>query len=500
MFIRAVHKSQKKKIKASDKPTFDFLMKELVRCFGEGVKTSDVGYYDEDQEFIRITNDEDLEICIEETQFKNKGKDVLTVEVHVVTGDENSETQSISRSFIAAPLLETTKSDIEDWRVIDKKSPTQSMLAEQEPLLDASQSKILNQEPSIFEDESQSEQDQTMEIEIEHKTPKYTNETQEDVIIDMKFTGKPEELERIQQSVIHQFAPHAGFEIERCEVLTKRAFPVEVEPEENDSILDGSQMSHMSTQLKDEIETLIEEKLKRLSLYKDNECSFAKKNTPKVISSGNYNHGFVSCDNCQKYISGCARFKSLTKYDYDLCETCEATGIHPEPMIKIREPLNHGKGLKLNSHFEYLAGLFKNQPEPLICHRAATTFNTNAQDKITLINNAVKTMRDSVNKCASKMDIEPIAAKPKPTLCHIRKALPKQEEAKVEEKKEAEFTNIFKPAAEEKSAINIDTHPLLQNMSRMFPSVDTRVINEFLHKNVGLSFEEVINKFLDTKL
>lgn len=492
MFIRAVHKGQKKKIKASDKPSFEFLQKELVRCFGEAAKSAAVGYYDEDQEFIRLTNDEDWEICIEEAQFKNKGRDVITVEVHVLPGDESSEEFNNTKSFIVAPMLETTKSEIDDWRVIDKQNSSQMDSMEQEPLLDANESKITQQEPSIFEESAFSEPEEIKMKSDETQIPKYTNETQDDVLIDMKFTGKPEELERIQKSIIHQFAPHAGFEIERCEVLTKRSQPDEVEHEDNDSVFEGSQMSHMSTQLKDEIESLIEEKLKKLSLFREEESNFSKKTTPKVISCGNYNHGCVTCDNCQRFISGCARYKSLVKYDYDLCETCEAKGIHPEPMIKIRNPIGHHKGMKLNSAFDYLSNLFRDQPNPIICERPASTQTCNTEDKIALIKQAEKALKESVAQPA-KMSEEPVP-KPKPALCHIRKALPKFEEKTAESKPTTpEFPSpISKP--EVSTFIN---HPMLNDMARMFPNLDTRVINEFLNKNTGLTYEEILNRFLD---
>lgn len=490
MFIRAVHKSQKKKIKASDKPTYEFLIKELVRCFGESIKSAEIGYYDEDQEFIRITNDEDLEICVEETQLKNKSKDVITVEIHVIPGDENSETISkadINTSFAEASMLETTKSDIQDWRVIDKQASSTEVSMVQEPVPEVIESEPV-QEPSIFEEPSMIEKeegDQSMSSDTQFT--RYTNNTADDVVMDMKFTGTLEELEKMKQTVIHQFAPHAGFEVDKCEILTKRDQPTQVEIDDNDSILDNqSQMSHMSTQMKDEIETLIEEKLKRLSIFRESDNSFAKKPEPVKKSAG-YFHMGVTCDNCMEEITG-ARFKSIVKKDYDLCETCESKDIHTEPMLKIRKPVGFRKGIKLNSHFEFLAGLL--QDEPIVFEKAVKTCKPTTQDKIEMIAKAEQSLKESVKK-ATKMDTEPLPVRPRHTLCHIRPANPKIFEEKQEEKKIASPVLIAKP-------IDLPVaNPLVSTMSKMFPHIDATEISNYIKRNEGLTFEEIINRFMD---
>lgn len=492
MFIRAVHNGQKKKIKGSDKPTFEFLMKELVRCFGESVKKAEIGYYDEDKEFIRLTNDEEWEICIEETQLKNKSKDVYTVEVHVLSGDNTVETSQISetsKSFAVAPMLDTTKSDIQDWKVIGKTDEDQKMLSE--PILNQSMS--VPTEPSIFEDpvveEEKPAEPETSQFES------FTNTSQNDILVDIKVTGTPEELERIQRTVIHQFAPHAGFEIDRCEVLVKRDCPEE--KEETDSILDSnSQLSHMTTELRDEIETLIEEKLKRLSLYRD-EPNMTKKTAPVRISCGDYDHGCVTCDNCHQRITGCARYKSIFRKDFDLCETCEATGIHPEPLIKIRTPVGPKIGMRLNAEYETIKRLFMEeepkkvqitQPTQPLCH-----IRRSNEEKIEKINKAEQTLKSSVSSVKSeKMDVEKSVKAP--TLCHIRTS------PKVEEKQPMKVEVVpiqVKPQVIQPPVAR--ENPMLVLLARIFPHHDTRVIAEFLEKNQGLSLEEVVNKFMDFK-
>ena len=44
------------------------------------------------------------------------------------------------------------------------------------------------------------------------------------------------------------------------------------------------------------------------------------------------------CNECRSEISTGLWFKSLTREDFDLCGQCEATGVHPEPMIRFRGP------------------------------------------------------------------------------------------------------------------------------------------------------------------
>lgn len=50
-------------------------------------------------------------------------------------------------------------------------------------------------------------------------------------------------------------------------------------------------------------------------------------------------HDGVECDACEVNPIKGIRYKCTVLPDYDLCEGCEAKGIHPEyPMLKIRDP------------------------------------------------------------------------------------------------------------------------------------------------------------------
>jgi len=335
---------------------------------------------------------------------------------------------------------------------------------------------------------------QDISVDSTPSIPRITNNSNNDIVLDLKFNGTQEEMERIQRTIVHQFAPYSGFEVETNLLLNKRDRST-LEVEDNDSILDGqSQLSHITTEMRDEIETMIEEKLRKLTLFKD-EPSFAKKSSPKRISCGNYNHGFVTCDNCGTYINGCARYKSIVKPDFDLCETCEATGIHPEPLIKIREPIGPRIGMKLNSHFDTLKNLFQpdappKQVVPTLCHIRR---NVEVQQPSIQVAETTSKSTSKSNATETKMSTEEFPPKQKHTLCHIRSAV--KEPVKtivVEEKPVPMATEIINQPVQPQ----IES-PFLPLLSRMFPTVNTKIIKEFLQNNEGLSLEEVANRFLD---
>lgn len=59
----------------------------------------------------------------------------------------------------------------------------------------------------------------------------------------------------------------------------------------------------------------------------------------KKASQGQVEHPEIECDECEVNPLKGIRFKCSVCPDYDLCEGCEAKGIHPEhPMLKIRDP------------------------------------------------------------------------------------------------------------------------------------------------------------------
>merc|ERR1712146_608532 len=59
-------------------------------------------------------------------------------------------------------------------------------------------------------------------------------------------------------------------------------------------------------------------------------------------------------------IKNMARFKSLVKHDYDLCEECEKTGIHPGPMVKYSAPSKYTPW-QLNNKFREFSSFFEHE-------------------------------------------------------------------------------------------------------------------------------------------
>jgi len=100
-----------------------------------------------------------------------------------------------------------------------------------------------------------------------------------------------------------------------------------------------------------EIEDLIDEKLSKLLNMKKPE---------KKVNQKNFTHKNITCDGCKKGIHNMARFKSLIIDDFDLCEECEAKGIHQGPMVKFNQPSSYN-AWRLNQKFREFSQFFKNE-------------------------------------------------------------------------------------------------------------------------------------------
>ena len=482
MFIKTVFKDNKRKFKIAEEAKWTEVLKELVRCFGEQVKTFDIGYIDDENEFIRIINDDEWEVCVEEALIKNKGKAVNTVtliikeDTSAVQRDEPSVTDS---TFVVPTDSQTLKNEVLDWKVINKETePVQETKPEEVPAPVTVQT-----ERSIFEDPVEESKTEAAPADPKPQTPNFNNSSNEDLILDLKLTGTKEELEQQYQSILHNFVPNAGFEVDAC-ILTTENEVTDLKKrasQADESILDNSRLSEMSSlskSMRDEIESLIEEKLKKHIGEKRD--SFSKKSQPETVQTNNYSHSMVTCDNCHKRIVNSCRFKSLVKPDYDLCEKCEATGIHPEPMIKIREPLKCGTGWKLNGQFEQIKSLFveSEQPAPVApvepARRGLVHIRNSREAIVETAEKALKEVSTAIE--SKKEEPKPIASR----LCHIRTA----EQPK-------------KPVVEAKEEPTSDFEKILTKISRMFPAIDVSKIRDFIKKNEGIPIEDMVNRFLD---
>jgi hypothetical protein len=493
MFIKTIFKDQKRKFKIAEGAKYAEVLKELVRCYGEQVKSFDIGYIDDENEFIRIINDDEWEVCVEEALYKNKGKAVNTVTLMIQDGGSTSrrEDSSITESTFVVPTdTQELKNEVLDWKVINKETePVQEKKAAEVPAPVAAPV-----ERSIFEDPVEEAKPEQTPAQPKPQTPTFSNPSNEDVLLELNLTGTKEEMERQYQTILHDFVPNAGFEIDACILTTENEVSDlkkrDAKPE--DSILDNSRLSEMSSlsrSMRDEIESLIEEKLKKYSGEKRE--SFSKKTQPETVQTSSYDHSGVTCDNCRKRISNSCRFKSLVKPDFDLCEQCEATGIHPEPMIKIREPLKYGLGWRLNSHFQVLKNLFQESEQPVpvapsLPAQRSLVHIRNSREAI--VESAEKALKEVSSAIESKKEEQKPAQPAGPRLCHIRTA---------EQPKKPVVEQPKTPVAEVKVEPTSDFEKLLTKLARMFPAIDVTKIREFIKKNEGIPIDDLVNRFLD---
>lgn len=424
MFVKAIFKNQKRKFKVDEKATFGRIMSELVRCFGEEVKQHEVGYVDSECEFIGITNDADWEVCVEEYRLLNGHKAVQTIEI-VVNADEADclpeDKKDVSVEF--KTLGQSTSEDLEcsGWRVID---PILSKQTE-EPQMNESRT----EEPKTEEPKTEEPKEETPK---EAPAQPVFKNTGSDICVDMTLKGTPEELEEAKRRIIEQYVSQ-GFEVETAEI-SKPEQDIEEMDSECRTESNMSQVSRVSAELKEEVESMIDAKLAHY-LSKMNMVTEDISRDPKV------HHGTITCDGCNKNIQGMARFKSCTKFDYDLCEDCEATGMHPEPMIKFRAAAPREMNWKMNSNFGQLKALVSAENAPQEPPRKAHwPCHIRRSQPESSIETAQQTLKNAAQKVAEVVK-EAVKARAEPQettekreavrnrLCHIRRA-PENKEQK----------------------------------------------------------------------
>lgn len=482
MFIKTVFKDQKRKFKIAEGAKWADVLKELVRCYGEQVKSFDIGYIDDENEFIRIINDDEWEVCVEEALYKNKDKAVNTVTLIIQEGSSfnRRDESSVTESTVVVPTdSQLLKNEVLDWKVVNREvNPAPENKPEEVPAPVAAPI-----ERSIFEEPIEETKPEPAPAEPVVQTPSFANSTNEDLLLDLKLTGTKEDLEKQYQTILRDFVPNAGFEVDACILSTENEVMDLKKRASNadESILDNSRLSEVSSlsrSMRDEIESLIDEKLKKFTGEKRE--SFSKKSQPESIQTSSYDHGAVTCDNCHKRIVNSCRFKSLVKPDFDLCEKCEATGIHPEPMIKIREPLKFGLGWKLNSHFDLLKSMVEEPVEAPKVPAPLRNLVHIRNSREAMVETAEKALKQVSSAIESKKE-EPKPAQPSgPRLCHIRTAeAPKKPTVEVKEEPVSEFEKI------------------LIKLSRMFPAIDVSKIRDFIKKNEGIPIDDLVNRFLD---
>lgn len=120
---------------------------------------------------------------------------------------------------------------------------------------------------------------------------------------------------------------------------------IKPEPEHFETIT--PELEHFETPKLENFETIVEptEILpleEKKTEPKSKKCQKKSKNPKKVKAQKPKDvvtHTGVFCDNCEMNPIVGIRYKCTTCYDFDLCESCEASLDHEHPMIKIKTPM-----------------------------------------------------------------------------------------------------------------------------------------------------------------
>lgn len=324
MFIKLSANNSTRKIKMADNATLAAVQAEIVKIFGEKAKEMSLSYKDTESEVITITSEEDWEVCVEEFKEKNQGKPTLSVSLQLAKSDEFVivNDSKLDQTEISTPQEE---SEI-------KEEPKLSQTTEEFP-----DNKIVEE---VKEEEISEKQ-----VEENIVIPDQIVETEFNVPVDENT--KIEDLNRIAQDVSQNLSRMLGIPVDVMEVR------VEKSKNDESSFAEESVSSTLTTEQRTEIEDIIEEKMAKMLNMKKPE---------KKVTKKEFTHWNIVCDGCKKGIRNMARFKSLVKADYDLCEECEKTGIHPGPMVKYNEPTKYSPW-QLNNKFREFSDFFNETTE-----------------------------------------------------------------------------------------------------------------------------------------
>lgn len=298
MYVKVTLNSTTRKFKLGDNKSFEAVKAEIARCFKETPEKLSVGYVDEENEFITITTEDDWAICQDDFSAKNAGKSVPTINLQLrpASADE----------FVALGNLSNLDASEIQEEPIQKKPEVQL----------TSDSKII--EEVVPQTSSGAMEQETIEEKPEPKPESQRDDKLSYQAISNLVTGVTEALSNF------------GIQVDLIEATTE---PVAAPPVQRSIFEEESVSSQLSHQMKDEIESIIEEKLAK---------HFQSAPAPKPAQPAPAQqpvHRGITCDGCKKPLTGAVRFKSLVKHDFDLCEPCEAKGIHPGPMVRYSAPV-----------------------------------------------------------------------------------------------------------------------------------------------------------------
>lgn len=292
MYIKFSFKTTTKKVKVDDSVNLENLRKELVKCFGESAKNFVLSYQDAEKDTVIITTQDDWSVCMDELNFMQKDKPIKSLLLTVHTEDD----------FV--PIGNSRVEDTVTEEIKEEKKQEKAPVFQEKVIEEVKPTEVVS-----------------------------TPVVEKVVVEEVKPTPLPEvvpEPEKITpafaSNIVEQLTDvlgSLGIQVDSVEAT--------VEPTHNEAH-NSSVSSTLSNDMKDEIESMIEEKIQRA-------INLKKAAAPKIETAGkNFTHRGIVCDGCSKGIHNMARFKSLVKPDFDLCEECEAKGIHEGPMVKFNTP------------------------------------------------------------------------------------------------------------------------------------------------------------------
>ncbi len=320
MYVKVTLNTTTRKFKLTDNKSFEAVKAEVARCFKEATEKLSIGYVDEENEFITISSEEDWTICQDDFSAKNTGKTVATIS------------------------LQLRPASNDEFVTVGNLSHLDASEIQEEPLQKKPEVQIAS-DANVIE-----------EVVPESATGKMDQETIEEKPAPAPETKRDDKLsyDAISNLVtgVTEALSNFGIQVDLIEATTE---PVAAPQTERSIFEEESISSQLSHQMKEEIESMIEEKL-----AKHFQSAPATQATQPAANSQPVHRG-ITCDGCKKQLTGLVRYKSLVKQDFDLCEPCEAKGIHPGPMVRFSAPVNAAPH-QLEGKFKQLYPLFAAHP------------------------------------------------------------------------------------------------------------------------------------------
>jgi len=376
MIIKFIHHNGKKRqTKVSKIPVFTDLRKLAIKIWGDSIKNCQFGYIDCDEELITVVNQDDWEVCVEEMESLQQDKKIEKIIVRILVNEQetNDSPQNESKISISpTEIVEVSRLDesifkeipLENNEVITQEPPKTieidaelvnkaieaSEVATEHPIELETDSKQLTDWKMVTQNSNSVKESEEGDSNISEEAPenkeeesifedssapvRVINTNPEDCLIDIKVDGN--NLEAVRQQVL-KLAPFMGFEVEKAEIIPAEDKEEIKENNLADISLCETNRSSMTCDMRDEIQKMIQEKVKE-ELSK----SMIQTETKKTSSKCETIHYGFTCDGCRVCPIVGIRYNSLIQKNYDLCENCESKMHEEHPMIRFRQNTHRG--------------------------------------------------------------------------------------------------------------------------------------------------------------